>query len=266
MVTGAGAFGFARNVAAVACMGAALAFIGCDGSAPLISSDPVPALYLMVSDGFGAERPSDVFGLVATSALVRDAQYLPIASVAARRVADGRALALDVLPKSGPLVEFTVELAPTFRMDDGNLRWRRVGDGGRLGVQDVAAGDSIELVVETALARLHGAFRMPARQQPVVRVEHGRRVVYWNRDAATSFWAVQVGLGSALVRDTVLDIDAAIAPFFLEGADSVSIVAYDRNSAEYLGAPARDAAGISGGLGVVGAIVRGAAVPLSAKP
>jgi hypothetical protein len=266
MVTCADAVSFGRTVAAIGRMGVVLALLGCDSSAPLVSSDPTPALYFVVSDGPGEEGPADVFGLVATSALVRDARYLPIVSAAARRVADERALALDVLAKNGPLVEFTLGMDPRFRMDDGNLRWRQVGDGGRLGVQDVAAGDSIEIVVETEVARVHGAFRMPARQLPIVRVESGRRMVYWNRDSATSFWTVQVGLGGALVRDTVLDVDATISPFFLEGADSVSITAYDRNSALFFGLPARDAAGVLGGLGVVGAVVRGAPVPLPPKP
>ncbi|MCU0650282.1 MAG: hypothetical protein MUF00_20020 [Gemmatimonadaceae bacterium] len=248
MVTRTGTFGSRRELATIVRMGAALALLGCDGSVPLVSSDPAPALYFLVSDGPGAERSPDVFGLVATSALVRDARYLSIASVTARRVADGRTLALDIVPKDGPLIGFSLGVAPTFRMEDGNLRWRQIGDGSRLGLQDVAAGDSIELVVETPVARLHGAFRMPARQLPVVRID------------------VQVGVGGALVRDTMLDIDATISAFFLESADSVSVVAYDRNSADYLGLPSRDAAGVRGGFGVVGAVVRGSTVPLPPKP
>lgn len=258
--------GCGRALASVGSMLLGLAFFGCDGSAPLVSSDPTPALYFIVSDGPGEDSSADVFGLVATSALVQDARYLPIVSATARRVADGGALALDALSKNGPLVEFTLGMEPRFRMDDGNLRWRRFGGDGRLGVRDIAAGDSIEIVVETAVARLHGAFRMPARQLPIVRVESGRRMVYWNRDSATSFWTVQVGLGGALFRDTMLDVEATIPPAFLEGADSVSITAYDRNSAQFLGLPARDASGVVGGLGVVGALVRSASVFLPPKP
>jgi hypothetical protein len=266
MVTPAGAVSMRRRVGAMARLGAVLALISCDGSAPLVSSDPTPALYFLVTDGPDAEGSADAFGLVATSALVRDARYLSISSIMARRVADGRSLALDVLPKNGPLIELSLGMTPTFRLENGNFRWRQVGDGGRLGRQDVAAGDSIELVVEAESSRLYGAFRMPARQRPIIRVEGGRRVAYWNRDSATSYWAVQVGVGGALVRDTLLDIDATISAFFLESADSVSIVAYDRNSADYLGFPSRDAAGVRGGVGVVGAVIRGVAVPLPPKP
>lgn len=237
----------------------------CDSSLPLVSSQPAPALYFVLDLGASTDSVGDAYGLVATAALAGDIRYLMVESVTAQRVSDGRSLALEIVPRSGLLHGREQEVDPPFTTDVGNLRLRAQGYGDVLGVRDLVPGDSVVLRIVAEGTLMSAAMRIPARPVPRVSMENGQRVLRWDGDAGTAVWVAAVGLFGRQVRDTVFNMDSLLSPFELEFADSMQhfqVHAYDANYAAFVVPPHRDRAGVSGGLGVVGAIVRSRSVAL----
>ncbi len=254
--------GIARLLA-LACV--ALSGTSCDGSAPLVSSVPAPALYFILTIDAKDTTIGDAYALAATAALPGDARYLSVESVTAYRVADGRSLAFEIVPRSGPVLVEQFGNAPQYATNTGNLRWRAAGDSEGLGVRDIQPGDSVVLRVVAEGTVLHGALRVPMQPVPQVSVENGNRIARWSSDAGTALWMAQVGVRGRMLREPVLDIDSAFTHFELQWADSIQVTAYDANSAAFVVPPFRDQAGVSGGLGVVGAVVRSRTVALPPK-
>lgn len=236
----------------------------CDASTPLISSVPTPALYFILQLDASDAPSGDAYALAATAALPFDARYLSVQSVEAYRVSDGRRLAFDVVQRTGPVVPREFGSLPNYSSQDGNLRWRADGHSEMLGVRDVQSGDSIELRVAAEGTVLQGAMRIPLRPVPTISVENGKRILRLDGDAGTALRTAGGRWGSRSLRTLRFNIDSTLTPFELERADSIQITAYDSNAAAYLVPPFRDQAGVSGGLGVVGAVVssRTIALPL----
>jgi hypothetical protein len=261
----AGRVGMAYIVAVrhIALVIAATSVAACDASAPLVSSEPAAALYAVLELGDVDRPPNDVYALVATASLPNDSRYLGLESVMASRVSDDRPLAIEILPRSGPLVTPQLGQLPIFALSQGNLRLRAAGASGQLGAGDLQPGDSLELRVATEVGVLHAALRLPRRPDVHVRTEGGARVLSWGGDPGTALWVVTLPpFGSHQLRDTVLNIDATFTPFALDAADSVSVTAYDANAAAYFVPPFRDVAGVRGGLGVFGATVTSRTIAL----
>jgi len=237
----------------------------CDGSTPLISSVPTPALYFILQLDASDAPSGDAYALAATAALPYDARYLSVQSVEAYRVSDGRRLAFDIVQRSGPVVPREFGSLPNYSSQDGNLRWRADGRIGMLGVRDVQPGDSIELRVVAEGTALQGAMRVPRRPVPSISIENGDRVLRLDGDAGTALWTAGGRWGSRSLNTLRFNIDSTLTPFELERADSIQVTAFDANAAAYLVPPFRDQAGVSGGLGVVGAVVSSRAVVLPPK-
>ncbi len=240
----------------------ALFTTACDGSAPLISSVPTPALYFILQLDASQTPSGDAYALAATAALPYDAQYLSVESVEAYRASDGRQLAFDIVQRNGPVVPREFGSLPNYSAQDGNLRWRAVGHSGMLGVHDVQPGDSLVLRVVAEGTVLHGAMRVPGTPVPTISIENGSRILRFEGDAATSLWTAGGRWGIRSLRTPRFNIDSTLTPFELERADSIQVTAYDANAAAYLVPPFRNQAGVSGGLGVVGAVVSSRAVVL----
>lgn len=232
-------------------IGALTGIIACTGGEPLLSPDDEIAVTMMLSRG-PTSADSALYALVFDARSSGVNSYRAVEQVEMRRRSDGALFAWQVVPRGGTI---PMPVQATVSTDVSNLRlpWR--GTGGLLGREDLASGETYDLILVTAGVTITGSTSLPAAPAPVA--EAGDPLAFsWTSTEFAAAYAVKTDAdfaGLAYVREGRFRHRGRKPPEEWPTPAWIRVSAMDVNLANFWIESGRSP-GLNGAVGVFGAL------------
>ena len=251
------------TVGAIAALATVATLAACSADLPLPPDRDDPVLHLLVRPMDAADTTaadSGLFAALLTAGDVIQSSYRTAERFDIVREGDGRRLAWRHTGDTGPAPANFAALAA----GAGNYFLPRSG-GAELGWEDIRAGDSFTLHIETGGAVVTGRVHVPGTIAPALEWRGDEAMLTWPSVPDAGGYVVASddrrvpGVQSEVLDETsvVLDSDLALGIVY---ADTLAVVAVDSGLATFMRSPRAERAGLDAGLGLFGAYTRAVVV------
>lgn len=227
----------------------------CERTPTLVRAQRDVTVYAVISpSGTASPADSGLYALVALQEGPFDGRYLTATSFSMERVSDGGAFAWQWVGREGSL---PATINNGFSMGDGNYRLALSAAPGSLARNDLQPGDSVALTITLSDRVVVGRIRVPSLPTPTLLTAGDSVVAVWPRDAHAGVYLVE---SESENRFFSFQSDTSVRLALDRPADQrpatiyLRVFALDSAYTRYLQNLSLTSAGLSGALGLFGAV------------
>jgi hypothetical protein len=230
------------------------AAVACGDARALSPRTDEPMLYVVLTPDSLVAPETLLTALLATTATPEHVEFRSAEQFVMRRAVDGAVFDWHGVPPDdiGP------DGRPRYVPLGGNYALSEQATSNGLGRADLRPGETYLLDVSTGGRLLLGSTTIPERPAPAIQDGGATRTVVWPRAKGAAMYLLQIDTDTyrdVVVTDTSYVLREDLAPASVPEIPHFRITAVDSNWARYMSDSSVAAAGISGGYGLVGAMV-----------